>query len=401
MELKQQGGNDIPVATVAGNNTIVYSNYGYQGQPVLVTDYNFPHYTTVVIPRNTVPPPPENPPVVEEGYNLLNEVIDVEFRQMGALREGLSCGLWPNSYLVSDNQRLFQPTDAKGQPHGEAIPLPIFFVQQDLGACCSSDWCGQACCRPRNTTKLKFYKASAPFWHDRCCGLLPSKLKALPVRSEGAFLTIQRKGIFPGCLKCVGGFVCMECCADEQTLHKGDISTNVSIPTEDTEIGRGVVPIGGGGLTPTIQVMQRDGSTNEDRHVGYVEGPTFFGGASDICCDNQWFISREKGKKGDIGLITKRAPTDCASLCVAVCTDNDVYDMKLHNEYAKDLSAESKALLVSEMVQLDYLFYEQDQGCCYVEDHPNSVYVQFTMCNMYCYGALCPCALCAAIPKKK
>jgi len=400
MELKTSNGL-IPVASVVENTDSVNSYYGYHGEPVLVTTYTFPHYTTVVIPHGTVPPPPENPPVVEEGFNLLDDVVDIEFRQMGAVKEGLTCGLWPNSYLVSDNQRLFQPTDAKGEPHGEPIPLPLFFVQQDLGSKCSNDWCGQFFCPSRNTTKLKFYKASAPFWQPVCCGLFPSKLKALPIKTDGAFLTIQRKGIYPGCLKCVGSFVCMECCADEQTLHKGDISTKINIPPKDTEVGRGVVPIGGGGLTPTIQVMQRDGTTNEDLHLGYVEGPTFFGGASDTCCDNQWFISREKGKKGDMGLITKRAPTDCASLCVSVCTDNDVYDMKLHNEYAKGLSAESKALLVSEMVQLDYLFYEKDQGCCYVKDHPESVYVQFTMCNMYCYGALCPCALCAYIPKKR
>ena len=77
--------------------------------------------------------------------------------------------------------------------------------------------------------------------------------------------------------------------------------------------------------------------------------------------------------------------------------------MRLHNQNMNrsGMTAEQKALLVSEIVQLDFMFYEQDQGCCYVEDKPDSVYIQVTACNMYCYGVLCPCALCAEIPKKK
>ena len=73
--------------------------------------------------------------------------------------------------------------------------------------------------------------------------------------------------------------------------------------------------------------MQRDptGQNAPDSKLAVIEGPTFFGGASDVCCDNKWFLSRERGKAGDIGVIIKRAPTNCSEFCIAICSDNGNY----------------------------------------------------------------------------
>ena len=87
---------------------------------------------------------------------------------------------------------------------------------------------------------------------------------------------------------CTGGFVCVDCCAQEAYVHAGAIQ-NVEahqagkLP-KDRVIGRMKQPVPfAGGLSPTIQVMDRLPTTDE--HWASVVGPTLFGGCSENCCN--------------------------------------------------------------------------------------------------------------------
>jgi len=60
-----------------------------------------------------------------------------------------------------------------------------------------------------------------------------------------------------------------------------------------------------------------------------------------------------------------------------------------------------KATLLGEAVHLDYMFFDQDNDFCRVEDTGGSIVVYINMCLCYCYGCLLPCELCIPIPKNQ
>ena len=114
------------------------------------------------------------------------------------------------------------------------------------------------------------------------------------------------------------------------------------------------MPIGGGGLTPTINMMER-GAGGEETQFATVEGPTCFGGCMDLCIDTPFFISKVPGKAGDVALIKKKARDEgCMGLCTALCTTVDTYDIDFTDPA---MSPQQKAAVIGEAVNLDYLFF--------------------------------------------
>ena len=95
-------------------------------------------------------------------------------------------------------------------------------------------------------------------------------------------------------------------------------------------IGRGLVPIGGGGCTPTVHLMERNGpNENDEAPIGVVEGPMCFGGCYDLCCNTSFKISRTKGSTGYIGKITKLNPQYCGYMSKQTCSTADTYVMDI------------------------------------------------------------------------
>ena len=121
----------------------------------------------------------------------------------------------------------------------------------------------------------------------------------------------------------------------------------------------------------------------------YVEGPTCFGGCADFCCDFPFFVSTEQGKSGNLATILKKKPEDCAGCCRACCTTADQYDLTLGND-VKALAPEKKALLMANMVHLDYWLFERDQFPCTCEKQGDTTWITILFCFCYCYGCLIP-----------
>ena len=132
------------------------------------------------------------------------------------------------------------------------------------------------------------------------------------MKAGSAVMTLERPGFSDKCFGCGPGgmFVCTECCQSETYLHAGEVgapdSSDVNKIDRSRAFGHSIVPIGGGGCTPTVELMSRDAAGNETP-LGVVEGPTCFGGCMDLCVNTNFFVSKEKGKAGDIAIIQKKA----------------------------------------------------------------------------------------------
>ena len=295
---------------------------------------------------------------------------------------------------VCDWNQLHQQV-RNGQPYGQPIPKPIFIIEEESGACCSGDWWCRVCCSPNHPILLKIYHATAlqPQDPQKCCCITCGQRPDIsyPDKNRGAILSLERFGL---CQRFAGCWVCCECCQDEMRIHRGDVGQAGdagSLP-EGTMLGRGIVPIGGGGCTPTVNIMDRSAGVPE-KQAAVIEGPMCFGGILDCCCDTSFKISRTKGKSGDLGRIIKKIPEGCSGWCRAACTTADTYDIELTEAGAQTMTPFEKAAVISEAIHLDYMFFEKDQFPISCEQRGNTTYLTLTACLCYCYGCLCPIQL--------
>jgi len=331
------------------------------------------------------------------------------------LLEGITGGAMPNIYIIGDHKRTYQQM-RNGENFKDPVPYPMFFVEEDSGDCCSRDcWC-RCCCNPKHPSLLKFYHASPPVDPGplMCCGNScgDQEDETHAMHEHGAFLTLERLGL---CQRLPNCWVCMECCQDEIRLHAGDVGSANSTPgpmpgdiPTDKLLMRGVVPIGGGGCTPTVEVFEKVPGQASDNNIGFaenqvmvVEGQTCFGGCYDLCFDTAFQISSQRGKSADIGEIKKRKPKcTCEECCRACCSTADTYDMTL-TEKGTAMNPLHKAMLVGEMVHMDYMFFEHDENYCTVRREGDGTMIYILLCLCYCYGCLCPIKCCLYIPDKK
>ena len=66
-------------------------------------------------------------------------------------------------------------------------------------------------------------------------------------------------------------------------------------------------------------------------------------------------------------------------------TDSDTYKITF-NEGVK-LAPQQKALMLTSLIQIDYMFFEKDNGMCKYEGGK----IKITLFECYCYGIMCPC----------
>merc|ERR1712146_51719 len=76
--------------------------------------------------------------------------------------------------------------------------------------------------------------------------------------------------------------------------------------------------------------------------------------------------------------------------CRAICSTADTYDMTL-TEKGTTMNPLHKAMLVGEMVHMDYMFFEHDENYCTVRREGDGTAIYILLCLCYCYGCLCPC----------
>lgn len=344
----------------------------------------------------------------------LNAVQHVQFKQGRALLEGLTGGVMPNKYIMSDMTLAYQPM-REGQPYGEMEGWPMFIAEEKSGECCSRDcWC-RLCCNPNHPSITELYASSGPLpgIPCTCCGCKCWDTADYSVPVGQPIMTFERLGC---CQRFANCWVCCESCQDEMRFHSGggfSADQAGDLPT-DRVVGVGKVPIGGGGCTPTIDIFTapgeaggtacltnvenvgKEGDTSAKSFV--VEGPTCFGGLYDWCCDTTFFVSKEAGKSGDLAHIIKKKPHDCSTCCRAMCTTADIYD--LHMKEGSTVTPAQKAMIIGEMVHLDYMFFERDTFPITCEKQGDTTWITCLLCLCYCYGCLCPIKCCIALKEK-
>merc|ERR1712196_661356 len=186
---------------------------------------------------------------------VLQAVDKIRMQQGRALLEGVTGGAMPNKYLISDWTHMYQPM-RDGQPYGEQLPYPMFYIEEQSGGCCSQDcWC-RICCSPGHPALLKFYFSGEPYDPGNCCCCVKRKDTSDKRDDLPAFMTMERFGC---CTRFANCWVCCECCQDEMRIHRADLgedgSSVGSLGTENLKY-RAVQPIGGGGCTPTLEIRE-------------------------------------------------------------------------------------------------------------------------------------------------
>jgi len=322
--------------------------------------------------------------------NLAN-VQNLEFKQGNVFWEFASGGCAPNTYMIKD-----RPSDT-----------PIFLMEEQ-----SSCYC-RACCDPAQPALVKYYNASfgGTIPKKKCCGILCRPESKRYNKAGNAVMTLEKPGLCGNCAQCgpTNMMVCASICQSEAWMHTGDIPTvrspqgcfccqadHYEFPNgepgsmdKSTAFSHAQVPICGGFLTPTVNLMERENNMDKPSPWAVVEGPTCFGGCMDLCCTTRFTVSSTKGKSGDLAIITKKAPEGGCGLCIALCTPADTYNLDF-----KDLgiTPQQKAAIIGEMVHLDFLFFEADQPICRQSDDGKTCYI--LLCTCYCLGALCPIQCC-------
>jgi hypothetical protein len=203
----------------------------------------------------------------------------------------------------------------------------------------------------------------------------------------------QRCCKFP--CKCLSSWVCFPCCQDGVHLYAGSIAEtggdekgryNITPDTgADSLIGRVVQPNFGGCCVPVLQLHSGlDANTNEP--FGKVEGPCCFGGWSELCCGYKFIVSEPSSQHdGNLGVITKKKPSDAGSFIAEFCSDADLYSIQFKEE--KGLNAEQKLTILAAQLLLDYMLFDGNTKKCEHGDF-------FVTC--YCFycsilGNVCPC----------
>ena len=261
-----------------------------------------------------------------------------------------------------------------------------FTVQQKVHLL-EAGTCG--CCESANEysvfdgthdTRLLVVKERSDLFNRVCCApthnFMLDVIAVDPTTGNELFqvMTVEREAC---CNKpCIGCFACGSGCSDKVTLHVGRQEGPAGkVLSTDSVIGVVQQPTnGGGGLHPTLLVMDRDGM--EEKALK-VRGPTCFGGCSECCCDVDFKVDEDRA------LIRQTKPSSMQGALRGLMTDSDAFTIEIKD---KTMTPLHKAQLIGAMLLGDYMFFERDTDMISCENGA----LTFNLCNCFCFGCLCP-----------
>jgi hypothetical protein len=218
----------------------------------------------------------------------------------------------------------------------------------------TSDYCGftgRVCCRPNHALKLHVY--------------LPE------IDTEHGVMHMNRP------CKCGQCCAVADICRQEMHVYEGEGHAE-SDEDPNALIGYIQQPVGGGGLSPQLNVMNREGgepiATIQAEAVCCIAG---------MCCDHTFTIKDPNtGRK--LGKIVKERPEGLAQVAKELATDADNFTMYV----PKDMDPKKKGTMLAALHLIDYMFFEDegDANCDVVNQK-----FKFKCCDMYCFGCVCPC----------
>lgn len=148
-------------------------------------------------------------------------------------------------------------------------------------------------------------------------------------------------------------------------------------PDTNHQIGYIQMPVMGGGLSPTLNVMEREGA--EPFATIKAEAVCFIGG---MCCDHTFTITDANGNY--MGKIVKEKPEGLAQVAKELGTDADNFTLYVN----KDLDAQKKANLLAALHLIDYWLFESEGD------------FKCDVVNQACTCKLCDCYCCGCVLKK-
>lgn len=244
-----------------------------------------------------------------------------------------------------------------------------------------SETCARFCCAPNHSLFVEFKTVA---------GYNPMQSHHVDIDMLPTILTLEREGcpLNKPCLSCCA---CSSVCKDGMFLHAGPVG-EAPVGTLRSEhpgcVGFATQPQLAGGFTPTVNIMERSAAgPHAFAPLAKLEGPTCFGGCSELCFSSTFTISsmhtsaqlETKLKLGDVATIVKRKPADLDGALREAVTDADVYTLEINP--AAHLAPQQKATLLATLVLTDYMFFERDGAAC----NGNGC----TLCLMHCGGCLC------------
>mmetsp|Transcript_29289 Transcript_29289/g.58454 ORF Transcript_29289/g.58454 Transcript_29289/m.58454 type:complete len:384 (+) Transcript_29289:58-1209(+) len=283
----------------------------------------------------------------------------------------------------------------------------------------SDDW-NRCCCSPYHPLRLEarpyvpipgdgssdFRHLTQDFQNDfsRLTGReKQQKLRTMYMAQPPAFSMVRDDGM-RCCYKCpckvLNTFVCFDCCRDGMHIYAGAVEDE---PDKEKGrpfnldpsklIGSVMQPLYGGICTPTLHLRGK-GAADTDEPFGKVEGPCFFGGWSEMCCEFRFFTSlfNSKTKEGDVAMIIKKKPASLAGAAIELMSDADVYGIEFVE--GAQLTGEQKISVLTAQLLADYMYFDGNTEKCSQDDD----FIYCYLCYYSFFGAICPCYI--AIPKK-
>ena len=170
---------------------------------------------------------------------------------------------------------------------------------------------------------------------------------------------------------------CAEICQQDMKVYQGDMKQDHD-PDPNHLIGFVQQPMLGGMLSPTLNVMEREGG--EPFATITAEAVCCIGG---MCCDHTFKVEDANGNY--MGKIVKERPEGLGQIAKELGTDADNFTLYLN----KDLDVQKKASMLAALHLIDYWLFESegDFKCDMVNQE-----CSFKCCDIYCLGAICPCS---------
>jgi len=231
----------------------------------------------------------------------------------------------------------------------------------------TSQYCGcnctnRVCCRPNHALKLHV-------------SLPENNSSDTDTDKQGVIMHMDRP------CKCGQCCACTNCCRQEMSVYEGMLKGGNTDPSEEdpaTLIGYIQQPIGGGMLSPKLNVMNREGG--ETLATIQAEAKCCIAG---ICCDHTFIIRDPAGQS--IGKIVKEKPEGLAEIAKELATDADNFTMHV----PPTMNPKEKGVMLAALHLIDYMFFENegDFACDVV-----NMKCQFKCCDLYCCGSICPCS---------
>jgi hypothetical protein len=281
----------------------------------------------------------------------------------------------------------------------------------------SDDW-NRCCCAPYHPVKMEvrqyipmpgdggsdFNHIAADLRQNFANMGKNDKAKAMTemYRQNPVLMTIQRQDGQRCCAKCpckwLSTFVCCACCQDGVDVYAGGFADPADNkekgrPTpemnSDRLIGSVVQPIFGGINLPTLHLK----SPQEPEPYAKVEGPCFFGGWSEMCCNFKFAVSSMNNptRSADLATIVKKRPNTLMGAVRELFSEADVYSIQFNGD-AK-LDASKKATVLAAQLLADYMWFDGNTEKCKNTDEAIYCYC----CYFSCIGMICPVYI--AIPK--